>query len=463
MNRNIQAGAFASRLSFIRREGYAIKPTTKKGNAMRLGGRLQAAIEILDDIETRKRPASDALKDWGLSHRFAGAGDRAVIGNIVYDALRRKLSIAWRMDSEAAGDIAYGALLSDAEMSLEAIDAELMGDKFAPAPLEAARLAAWESRDLSAAPGHIRADVPEWCAAHLEALFGADWVEEGAALASRPPVDLRVNTLKASRDKVLKELARAGAAAAPLLPDAVRIPPLRALGRHPNVQAEPAFQKGWFEVQDLGSQIAACVAAVEPGHQVLDYCAGAGGKTLALAAMMGNKGQIHAFDAEKPRLAPIFDRLKRAGVRNTQVHANPEDLTPLEGQMDIVLTDAPCTGSGTWRRRPDAKWRLSPQQLERREAEQREVLEAAKRYVKPGGRLVYVTCSLFASENNLQIETFLRANPDYAEVDARKLWPAAVPDAGEASPVFPSHGMVLSPERTFSDGFYIGVLQRRMT
>ncbi|GGA77797.1 MFS transporter [Brucella endophytica] len=428
---------------------------------MRLGGRLQAAIEILDDIETRKRPASDALKDWGLSHRFAGAGDRAVIGNIVYDALRRKSSIAWRMDSADARDIAYGALLSDAEMSAEAVDAELKDDKFAPAPLDETRLAAWASRDLAAAPGHIRADVPEWCAEHLQALFGEGWVEEGAALAARPPVDLRVNTLKASRDKVLKELARAGAEAAPLLSGAVRIPPLRALGRHPNVQAEPAFQKGWFEVQDLGSQIAALVSGAEPGRQVLDYCAGAGGKTLALAAMMENRGQIHAFDAEKPRLAPIFDRLKRAGVRNAQVHANPENLGPLEGQMDIVLTDAPCTGSGTWRRRPDAKWRLSPQQLERRETEQREVLDAAKRYVKPGGRLVYVTCSLFSSENNRQIEAFLRENPDYSEIDAARLWHSAVPDANEAAPVFPDHGMVLSPERTFSDGFYISVLQRQ--
>ncbi|YBV95240.1 RsmB/NOP family class I SAM-dependent RNA methyltransferase [Phyllobacteriaceae bacterium JZ32] len=427
---------------------------------MRLGGRLQAAIEILDDIETRKRPASDALKDWGLAHRFAGAGDRAVIGNIVYDALRRKLSIAWRMDSADARDIAYGALLSDAEMNVETIAAALEDDKFAPAPLDAARLAAWTSRDLASAPDHIRADVPEWCAPHLEALFGSDWVREGAALATRPPVDLRVNTLKASQAKVLKELARAGGTQAPLLPGAVRVPPLRALGRHPNVQAEPAFQKGWFEVQDLGSQIAARVAAVQPGQQVLDYCAGAGGKTLALAAEMENRGQIHAFDAEKPRLAPIFERLKRAGVRNTQVHANVEDLTPLEGQMDVVLTDAPCTGSGTWRRRPDAKWRLSPPQLERREAEQREVLDAAKRYVKPGGRLVYVTCSLFASENNLQIEAFLRENPDYSEVSARPLWHAAVPDAEEAAPVFPSCGMVLSPERTSTDGFYIGVLQR---
>ncbi|UGY11242.1 RsmB/NOP family class I SAM-dependent RNA methyltransferase [Phyllobacterium pellucidum] len=427
---------------------------------MRLGGRLQAAIEVLDDIENRKRPASDALKDWGLSHRFAGAGDRAVIGNIVYDALRRKLSLGWRMDSDAARHIAFGVLLSDAELDMDEINAALDGDKFAPAPLEAERRSIWEARDLASAPDNIRADVPEWCVPHFEAIFGDRWVREAAALSDRPPVDLRVNTLKADRDKVLKELARAGASAAPLLETAVRVPPLRAMGRHPNVQAEPAFQRGLFEVQDLGSQIAAKLSDAKPGEQVLDYCAGAGGKTLALAAEMGNKGQIHAYDAERQRLAPIFDRLRRAGVRNAQAHANVEDLAVLEGQMDLVLVDAPCTGSGTWRRRPDAKWRLSDQQLERREVEQREVLDAAKAYVKPGGRLVYITCSLFAPENGNQVDAFLNSNPAYARVDTKPLWDRAVSEAKDLSPLFKDGTAILSPLATSTDGFFISVLRR---
>lgn len=427
---------------------------------MRLGGRLQAAIEVLDDIENRKRPASDALKDWGLSHRFAGAGDRAVIGNIVYDALRRKLSLGWRMDSDAARHIAFGVLLSDAELDMEEINAALDGDKFAPAPLEAERRSIWEARDLASAPDNIRADVPEWCVPHFAAIFGDRWVREAAALSDRPPVDLRVNTLKADRDKVLKELARAGASAAPLLETAVRVPPLRAMGRHPNVQAEPAFQRGLFEVQDLGSQIAAKLSDAKPGEQVLDYCAGAGGKTLALAAEMGNKGQIHAYDAERARLAPIFDRLRRAGVRNAQAHANVEDLAVLEGQMDLVLVDAPCTGSGTWRRRPDAKWRLSDQQLERREVEQREVLDAAKAYVKPGGRLVYITCSLFAPENGNQVDVFLNSNAAYARVDTKPLWDRAVSEAQDLSPLFKDGTAILSPLATSTDGFFISVLRR---
>ncbi|WP_343315594.1 RsmB/NOP family class I SAM-dependent RNA methyltransferase [Brucella sp. BE17] len=427
---------------------------------MRLGGRLQAAIEVLGAIDAGKRPASEALKDWGAAHRFAGAGDRAVIGNIVYDALRRKLSIAWRMDGDDARSLAFGALLADGGMDMATIDAMLDGDKFAPATLEAERRSAWENRDINDAPAHVRADVPQWCAQSLEALFGPRWVEEGTALAARPPVDLRINSLKAKPEQVLAALEKAGARPAPFLSQALRIPPIEALGRHPNVQGEQAFLDGWFEVQDLGSQLAALFAGVKPGEQVLDYCAGAGGKTLALAAMMDNRGQVHAYDAELARLSPMHERLQRAGARNTQVHGKLDTLEPLVGRMDVVLTDAPCTGSGTWRRRPDAKWRLNEQQLERRVQDQAQVLDAAKHYVRPGGRLAYVTCSLFAEENTAQIERFLSANMDFSEASPKSLWQATVPDRVSATPVFPRHGSVFSPLSTDTDGFYVTILRR---
>jgi len=427
---------------------------------MRLGGRLQAAIEILNDIEAGKRPASDALKDWGASHRFAGAGDRAVIGNIVYDALRRKLSIAWRMDSDDARALAYGALVSEGGLDFSAIDAALEGDKFAPALLEAAPREAWANHDIANAPAFIRADVPEWCVASLEAQFGERWVDEAAALSTRPPVDLRVNVLKAKPGAVIEALEKAGVGKAPLLDQALRMPPIEALGRHPNVQTDQSFLDGWFEVQDLGSQLAALFAGAKPGEQVLDYCAGAGGKTLALAAAMGNSGQVHAYDAARARLSPMHDRLQRAGVRNTQIHGNLDALTPLMERMDLVLTDAPCTGSGTWRRRPDAKWRLNDEQLERRLQDQKEVLDAAKHYVKPGGRLVYVTCSLFAEENTQQVERFLDENSNFTETAPRDLWQTIVPNAGAVSPVFPARGSVFSPLSTDTDGFYVSVLQK---
>lgn len=428
---------------------------------MRLGGRLQAAIEVLEDIERQGRAASDALKNWGAAHRFAGAGDRAVIGNIVYDVLRRKSSLGWRMDATDAHSLVFASVLNDPDMGAEWLAENLGFDKFAPAPLSDERMQAWQSRNLADAPEHIRADIAENWLPEFNTLFGESWVEQAAALSTRPPVDLRVNTLKTNRDKALEALEglkNAAASVAPYLDEAVRIPPLRALGRHPNVQTEQAFLDGWYEVQDLGSQLAAKLTGVQPGQQVMDYCAGAGGKTLALAAMMQNKGQIHAFDAERARLNPIHERLQRAGVRNTQVHQRVEDLQPYIGLMDVVLTDAPCTGSGTWRRRPDAKWRLTEAQLESRVADQQEVLEAAKHYVKPGGRLVYVTCSLFASENNHQIARFLQQNSHYSAVPMAELWDGITE---QAQPYYPDYGAVFSPLSTDTDGFYIAVLQHQ--
>ena len=428
---------------------------------MRLGGRLAAAIEILDDIERRHRPAADALKDWGLSHRFAGAGDRAAIGNIVYDELRRKRSAGWLFGVETPRAEAFGALLLEWGMSPEALNAALEGDRFAPEPLSEVELAALAAHPLEAAPAAVRADVPDWCAPKLEAAFGPDWIEEGSALAHRPPLDLRVNTLKASRDKVLAELSETGAAPTRFSPNGIRIPPIDGSGRHPNVQAEPAFQKGWFEVQDEGSQIAAELSGAAPGMQVLDYCAGAGGKTLALSAAMANRGQIFAHDSEKARLAPIFDRLRRSDVRNAQVVAKPAELAGLAGRMDLVVVDAPCTGSGTWRRRPDAKWRLTEKQLDIRRSEQAAILDEASRNVRPGGQLVYITCSNFDEENRDQIAGFLARHGDFAAVDHRALWDGTFPDAEGAARVHASGGIRLSPARTGTDGFYIAAMKRR--
>ena len=428
---------------------------------MRTGGRLAAAIEVLSDIQTRHRPAADALKDWGLSHRFAGAGDRGAIGNIVYDALRRRRSAAHLLGADTPRALAFGALFLEWGETPEGLNASLAGDRFAPAPLDEAEIAAIAANPLDTAPDAVRADVPDWCAPLLEQTFGADWVEEGSALSARPPLDLRVNALRADRERILRELTGMKAAPTRLAPHGIRIPPIEGSGRHPNVQAEPAFAKGWMEVQDEGSQIAARLACAEPGMQVLDYCAGAGGKTLALSADMDNRGQLFAHDSEKQRLAPIFDRLRRSETRNVQVVARPDELAPLEGRMDLVLVDAPCTGSGTWRRRPDAKWRLTERQLEVRMAEQEAILAAASRFVRPGGRLVYVTCSLFAQENAERLQRFLGANPDFRPVDHASLFEACFPGASASVRIDPADGISLSPARSGTDGFYIGVTTRQ--
>ncbi|TPM40653.1 RsmB/NOP family class I SAM-dependent RNA methyltransferase [Mesorhizobium sp. B2-3-4] len=428
---------------------------------MRLGGRLAAAIEVLEDIGRRHRPVADALKDWGLSHRFAGGGDRAAIGNIVYDALRHKRSAGWLLGEDTPRAIGFGALLLEWSQTAQSLNAALEGDKFAPPLLSATELQAIAERRLAEAPLAVRADIPDWCEALFERAFGETWVEEGAALATRPPLDIRVNTLQADRAKVLAELAQTGANASEIVPYGIRIPPIDGDGRHPNVQAEPAFQKGWFEVQDEGSQIAAALAGATAGMQVLDFCAGAGGKTLALSAAMGNHGQIFAHDAEKARLAPIFDRIRRSENRNVQIASKPSELAPLVNHMDIVLVDAPCTGSGTWRRRPDAKWRLTQRQLDARKGEQSAILDAAKAYVKPGGLLVYITCSVFDEENGEQVAAFGRRHGDFAPLDHRQLWDSHFPGHAAAMRIGGLGGISLSPALSGTDGFYFCAMRRK--
>lgn len=425
---------------------------------MRLGGRMAAAIEVLADIEARKRPVADALKDWGLAHRFAGSGDRAAIGNIVYDALRKRLSHAWLMDDEGETALVYAVLLRQWGYAPESLAAELADDKFAP---EQPDLNAFTTRNLDDAPSHIQADLPDWVVASFQSCFGEEWLAEAQAMSGRPTLDLRANTLKAGRDKVIKALERSGARATRIARHGIRIPSGDGASRLPNVTAELSFQKGWFEVQDEGSQIVADLVLPQEGQQVLDYCAGGGGKTLALAASMNNKGQVHAYDADRKRLAPIIERLRRAGTRNVQVHDRQEAMSALQSKLDIVLVDAPCTGTGTWRRRPDTKWRLTQKNIDERVEQQQEALAAASTYVKPGGTLIYVTCSVLPEENDRQVERFMAANPDYEALSALSDWKqvfgagAPLPHSADGTT------LTLTPHRTDTDGFFFCKLRRK--
>ncbi|MFA9387630.1 MAG: ABC-three component system protein [Methyloceanibacter sp.] len=286
--------------------------------------------------------------------------------------------------------------------------------------------------------------------------------EEGAALSERAPVDIRTNTLKATREKVLKALQRFEAQPTGYSPLGVRIAHRPGPARSPHVEAEGAHGKGWFEVQDEGSQMAALLSGAGPRQQVMDFCAGAGGKTLALSSLMKNTGQLFAYDSDRMRLRPIFERLKRAGARNVQVlnAGETEALTPLEGKMDLVVIDAPCTGSGVWRRRPDAKWRLSPQMLEARAGEQVAVLDSGAALVKPGGRLAYITCSVLPIENRDQVDAFMSRHPDFKIVPWRMLWEAAFPVAPPASADGSEEALLMTPLGHGTDGFFVAVLER---
>ncbi len=430
---------------------------------MHPAARIASAIEILEEIETRRRPAADALKDWGLAHRFAGSKDRSAIASLVFDALRRRASARWMMKTETPRGEMIGALHLARLMPAEEIDAQFSGSGHAPAPLDEAERRNLEAADLGGAPDWVLGDFPEWLAPHLARAFGDKAGEEGRALAARAPLDLRVNGLKASRADMLAELAHLAPVACDHAPLGIRIAQ-GAGGRAPALAAEPAYVRGLVEIQDEGSQIAARLARAAPGEQVLDLCAGGGGKTLAMAGDMDNRGQIYATDSDGRRLTPIFARLERAGVRNVQVraprgpHADP--VADLAGACDLVLVDAPCTGVGTWRRNPDAKWRMRPGALEQRIKAQTEILLRAATYLKPGGRLAYVTCSLLCEENEDRVTEFLGRHPDFsAEPPEETLQKAGLASlAGAASSHGP--GLRLSPARHDVDGFYIAVLRR---
>lgn len=429
---------------------------------MKDGGRLAAAIEVLGEVESRRRPVQEALKDWGNAHRFAGSGDRTIIGNLVFDALRHQLSLGWQMRSGSPRALALATYARLWGQGVTRIIEVLADDRHAPETLSEEEIAFLSTDRDEAAPDHVAADVPEWLWPMFTAAFGEAAIAEGKALAARAPIDLRVNTLKASRDKVLKRLGEEGAVETGLSPQGLRIAPRPGASRMPHVQAEEGYRKGWFELQDEASQLAALIAAPKPGEQVLDLCAGGGGKTLALAALMENRGQIYAYDSDRLRLAPIHERLARAGARNVQVRdPKSSSLEDLEGQMDLVFVDAPCTGTGVWRRRPDSKWRLTEKALGERMEDQARVLDTAARFVKPGGRLVYATCSVLPQENSGQIEAFLERDSRFERGSAAASFGAALP--GKALPVHasPEGHLMLTPASTSTDGFFVSVVRRK--
>jgi 16S rRNA (cytosine967-C5)-methyltransferase len=426
--------------------------------------RLSAAIELIETIDAERVPAAKALKEWGTAHRYAGSGDRAAISGLIWDVLRRRASSAWIMDADTPRARLLGMLKLERGMDVATIAALCDGGRFAPEPLSDSERAALSERTLDKAPAHIAGDYPEWLDGYLAQAFGDDRVAEATAMASRAPLDLRVNTLKAKREKVQGSIAHLGAKPTPWSPMGLRIE-LGADARNIGIHAEEDFIKGAIEVQDEGSQLAALLSAAKPGEQVIDLCAGAGGKTLALAAMMQGKGRLIATDHDKRQLAPIYERLSRAGVHNADIRTPKGDADPLgdiRASADLVLIDAPCTGTGTWRRNPDAKWRMRPGALEVRLKDQVEVLDRAAALVKPGGRIAYITCSVLPAENGEQVRSFIERHPEFSVVPPQEtasvLWDKAeaFAEAALSSP----EGWLMTPRRTGTDGFFVSVLKK---
>ena len=433
---------------------------------MRDGGRIAAAIQVLGDVLNRHQPVKTAVRDWGKRARYAGSKDRAWVSGLVLDSLRKRNSLAAMMSDPSPRGLVLGALKRSWDWDLRRIDSA-MDEPHAPAKLtmeERERLAM--APDVEAA-SHVQGDFPDWLTPQLERAFGENIIIETQAMTVRAGVDLRVNSIKANMEKAGAALRSVNAETSPLIDGAFHIPAADPTARDAALDRIPAYSKGWVEVQDAGSQIAAALANVQPGEQVLDYCAGGGGKTLAFAAAMQGKGQVFAYDIDGRRLSAIIPRLKRSGAHNVQMlHPDETDvLTPHKDMMDCVFVDAPCSGTGTWRRRPDTKWRLKPKSLETRIAQQNEVLRAAAEFVKPGGRLIFVTCSFLIEEGEDRVSEFLSDRTDFkAEpIGGQSGTNPALTDYGKRvieGAKTRLGGVRLTPHRSQTDGFFISVLRR---
>ncbi len=427
---------------------------------MKLAGRVAAAIEIITEITTRHRPAADALKDWGKAHRFAGSTDRHVIGTLVYDTLRHKNSAAASLGAETPRALILGTLANVWSMSAVEI-ATLCEEQFGPGALTAKETQALAQPAPADQPAYITGDFPKWLETDLTQVFKGNVAAQMAALAKRAPIDLRTNTLKTTREELLATFEKFSALPTRFAQDGLRIPAPTIEARNINVEAEPAHGMGQFEVQDEASQIAAAFTGAKPGDTVLDLCAGAGGKSLALAARMKNQGKLVAYDQDKHRLRPIFERITRSGATCIEVvGADEKAKLKRKDGYDLVVLDAPCTGSGTWRRKPDAKWRLAEKQLNVRLKEQAEILEKACEFVKPGGHLAYFTCSVLAQENAVQVGAFLKLHPEFKIIPYTEQWKKNFTSPPPKSADGSADTLQLTPLDHDTDGFFMSMMVR---
>jgi 16S rRNA (cytosine967-C5)-methyltransferase len=388
--------------------------------------RLQAAIDILDGLANTAQPVDRFLKDWFRTRRFAGSGDRRDIGELVFRVLRHRGAFSHRMAGrEGARALVIAALLAEGRDP-----AALFTGGYGPEPLSQA-----EQTIIAAAPSEaplwVKGEFPQFLEGALTQRFGGALLAEMTAFASRAPVDLRVNTLKASRESVLSRLMEDQFDCA-----AIGLNGIRCAAGSAGLNKHALFQAGAFEIQDQAAQIAVERADAKPGMRVLDLAAGAGGKSLALAAAMNNDGAIIACDVRGAALAELQTRAGRAGATIIATHILG---LPPAGPFDLVFLDVPCSGAGTWRRQPELKWRLTPQKLAALQETQARLLRQGAALCGPGGRLVYATCSILPPENEQQVTAFLAKNPDFRR----------------SQPDFQA-----SPASTATDGFYAAFLTR---
>lgn len=428
---------------------------------MRPAAQLQATIELLDEIAETHYPADRIMAGYFKQRRYIGSKDKAAISENLYTVLRNRLSFEYILNSKDLG--VHSRML--VALLLKMDDGDLYntfnGEKYSPKRLRPGQLERFDELDLNVigtAPLHVRLNVPEWVAPKLESALGDRFEAEMAATNQRAATDIRVNTLQSTVEQVEHALSSVGYVAhrTKLSPWGIRFESRVALF------GLKAFKQGWFEIQDEGSQLLALLSDVKAGNKVVDFCAGAGGKTLALAAMMENKGSIYACDVHTKRLEQLSKRAKRAGVHNVRTHVlsseNDKWVKQHKGIADVVLIDAPCTGTGTWRRSPDSRWNLTQESLDNLVALQQSILQSAQRLVKPGGRLLYATCSLLEEENEQQVAKFLGENESFSAEDF-ELPPSMLDNSDQFQ--LKGHQLRTFPAMTGTDGFFVASLRKQ--
>jgi 16S rRNA (cytosine967-C5)-methyltransferase len=437
------------------------------------GARLQAAIELLETLHAGTAPADRVIAAYFRNRRYVGGKDRRAVIDRFYAVLRRRAALDWWIERAGASGLprdrarVLGSLALIDGWTLERIAADFDGGRYGPAPLSRAERALADA--LRAQPIHrpeqprwVRLEYPAWLEPDLIEAFGDRLETEMAALTQPAALDLRVNALMADRAGAMAALAADGIEARPT---ALSPMGLRVEGR-PNLAATASFRSGLVEVQDEGSQLVALLADARPGHRVVDFCAGAGGKTLAMAASMRNKGRIVACDVLAGRVERAGVRLRRAGVHNVTRRPLGGERDPWvrrhAGGFDRVLVDAPCSGTGTWRRNPDARWRIDADELGRLVRLQSAILASASRLVRPGGRLIYATCSLLASENEDQVTTFLESAPAFRTRPVAEVWSETVARLPGGGPCpTETAWLFLTPASHGTDGFFVAVMERQ--
>ncbi|MCW5610658.1 MAG: RsmB/NOP family class I SAM-dependent RNA methyltransferase [Rubrivivax sp.] len=419
---------------------------------MHPGALLDLATELLRAVLRLDAPADGIVSDFFRRHRTLGHRERHALAETTYAVLRERLLFQHLAQSGSGALERRLAIL--AWQGAEAVLRSALG------PHEQAWRAQVQAIDRATLPDKLRHNLPDWLAGALREQLGDEFWPLVRVLAEPAPLDLRVNLLKARRDDVQRALAEAGieSAPTPFSPWGLRLP-----GK-PALQKLEVFTQGLVEVQDEGSQLLALLTDPKRGEMVVDFCAGAGGKTLALGAAMRNTGRLYAFDVSGHRLAALKPRLARSGLANVHpaqiAHERDERIKRLAGKIDRVLVDAPCSGLGTLRRNPDLKWRQSPASVAELQVKQQAILASAARLVKPGGRLVYATCSLLAAENEQVVAAFDAAQgADFQPLRAADVLAAA--RVADPAPLVAGPFLRLWPHRHGTDGFFAAVWQRR--